>query len=268
MTTLASCSCTALDDIFQKSIQKKKSDGQRSTNSGTSPGGRTHRIPMLQQKYEPYKEGMEVPCAGRIARGSAMDSFDPRTWKGIERCLLVEHALNHAPKKKEGGLEYFFLTNRSLWMINLCEHRTYCSTCHHDKEMKQLWGFRYYNTKWGHRPLCFSPSVHFFKRRDYCYHCSPENWRLWRLQRLTNEDETDGLIHHGQIVVAQHFNTWMIRTFHLGCALKRGLIPEEMFIRNKKSLEHLKKTCKVRTAVYLREHPEELLNPAFFNCII
>lgn len=221
---------------------------------------------MLQQEYEPIKEGMEVSCSGRLARRSALDSFDPGTWQRFKRCVLVEPALGE-PKKKESRAKFLEHLHHCFYSpLRLHDHRRYCSTCLHlpGKET-HAWGLSYYNPK--EMPVvCFSACAAFDGGRTYCAYCNHDNWKL--VSRLTSpkiEDREKGVIKHGQIVVAEHFHPYLIKTYHLHCALKMEILNQEEFLANQFMFMELKNNMRGMTERFLSKNPHQLVNPVFYN---
>lgn len=211
---------------------------------------------------------MEVPCSRRLARESGLDSFDPRTWSEFKRCVLKQPTLEEEEHKTTKESRHVFLEHmiyKCPWMVNLQDHRTICSTCSHvPNMMTNSFGLEYYNPKF--LPVCFTISVQFDKRRDICCYCARDNWRKFMKTKDTKSDE--GIVRHGQILVTTHFCSWMIKTYHLKCAMEIGIVTEKELKDNAVALKMLKERTKLQTARYLDKNPHDLLNPCFYSSVL
>jgi hypothetical protein len=164
---------------------------------------------MGEERYEPLPSGIPIPCSGRLARRTALDSFDPGTWEGIERRLSLEPAL--VTERKDDPLNRIMdlarieniLFRRVRWLSELRVHRKECDLCKTDKQQREnAFGLDYF--KGGNTTICMG--IHDVEiGLCYCCYCDKE----------LGDRET---------WVMEHKSTWKLRFFHAECAIKCNIV--------------------------------------------
>jgi hypothetical protein len=238
---------------------------------------------MLRKEYDPLPpKGLPIPCSGRLARRSALDSFDPRTWKEFERGVFDEPSLEQeqrvggeAEKLLSKAMMKQFMRTNNLWMINLQQHRRICGTCRHkvgEDVSESPFGLQLHNSR--ARSSCLNISFHANHRVDICFECSPVVWKVYNRLKWFFFDDANfakdlevlpACIKHGQVVVTEQCNTYFQREYHLKCALRLGIMTQEDLAKYHDGIKILKDNTRLATAIYLEENPKERYNKVFID---
>lgn len=222
---------------------------------------------MFAEGYAPITEGMAIPCSGRLTRRTALDSFDPGVWEKFKHCVLEQPTLTDEQQVTKRRLKdriekEEFLCRSFMWMKNLYNHRKQCETCHPKTGEHPFPEYEkfYHYPKAGPICTCITVSQRFHQPVEFCYACGNTNWKKWnRWRKVSKKEPEKGQIHHCAVVVTVHYFTWFMKTYHLRCALKIGLLPEEAFVNCIEDLKamkaHVKEMTKKHNASLFLEAP-------------
>lgn len=202
---------------------------------------------------------MEASCSGRLARRSALDSFDPSVWKEYRGCVLKQPSLVDEVEisldvEKLKGL----LIRTCSWRYALRDHRFFCDACRIEKTRVKngriiegednIFGLNYF--KGNHRGVCINVAIHANKRRDVCYSCC-DNWTGWRFCAPPSKMNQNCILKHAEPLVTQHIGPWELRTFHLKCALEKGIVTKQEVDQCKNYMDFQARKVRVTSEYFL-----------------